>query len=102
MGHAMAPEVRKQGDLDPDRPGYTVAADWWSLGILVFEMITTRPPFGYRDGDNDGRSIRVLASESPASIVFPRDALDSNSDAGRFVSDLLQAEPTARLGYRGA
>jgi serum/glucocorticoid-regulated kinase 2 len=25
--------------------GYTKAVDWWTLGILLFEMITGLPPF---------------------------------------------------------
>lgn len=37
----QAPEVRR-GNL------YTFAIDWWSLGILSYEMITGQVPFGSR------------------------------------------------------
>merc|ERR1712110_101278 len=69
---AMAPEVRRQGEMEPEaRDGYTFAADWWSLGILTYEMIVAKPPFGYRDvSPQHGKCIRELANESPASINF--------------------------------
>merc|ERR1712232_858448 len=66
-------------------------------------MGTTRPPFGYRDGeDRHGRSLRELAAQSPGSIEFPGAVLAGDSPAGLFITDLLQAEPSARLGYAGA
>jgi len=38
--HYMAPEIIK---LAPD--GYGKEVDWWSLGCLIFEMVTGNPPF---------------------------------------------------------
>ena len=34
----MAPEV-------VNRRGHSTAADWWSLGVLMFEMLTGNLPF---------------------------------------------------------
>ncbi|POW15577.1 hypothetical protein PSHT_06959 [Puccinia striiformis] len=38
---SMAPEVLKSG-------GYDRACDWWSLGVILFEMIFGYPPFSSR------------------------------------------------------
>jgi serine/threonine-protein kinase LATS1/2 len=34
----IAPEIL-------DRKGYTQTCDWWSVGVILYEMIIGRPPF---------------------------------------------------------
>ena len=38
----MSPEILQQH-------GHDTSADWWSLGILMFELATGSPPFSGRD-----------------------------------------------------
>lgn len=104
--HAMAPEVHAAADAgqEPSEDsvhesiGYTAAADWWSLGVLAFEMLTASAPFGYLDGDR-GAPICELAAASPKGLDFP----ESSSEAFRdFVSRLLTPAPSERLGHGGA
>jgi ribosomal protein S6 kinase beta len=38
----MAPEMIKGN-------GYGKAVDWWSVGILIFDMLTGNPPFKHRN-----------------------------------------------------
>ena len=55
----MAPEIL-------NRTGHGRAADWWSLGALVYEMLTGMPPFYSRDRDRLFQ--KILTSE----LQFPR------------------------------
>eukprot|EP00929_Paragymnodinium_shiwhaense_P018708 TRINITY_DN1298_c2_g1_i1.p1 TRINITY_DN1298_c2_g1~~TRINITY_DN1298_c2_g1_i1.p1 ORF type:complete len:352 (+),score=90.50 TRINITY_DN1298_c2_g1_i1:70-1125(+) len=103
--HAMSPEVRRLEGVEPSaRKGYTQAADWWSLGVLTFEMIAAKPPFGYRDGQTEtGRTLRELAEESPASIDFSGLGGDTtHAVVADFIARLLESDPAARLGANGA
>ena len=38
----LAPEILEMR-------GHGYAVDWWTLGILVYEMITGRPPFMHKN-----------------------------------------------------
>jgi serum/glucocorticoid-regulated kinase 2 len=47
--------------------GYTKAVDWWTLGVLLYEMLTGLPPF-YSENTNEMYR-RILEDE----LVFPDD-----------------------------
>ncbi|PTB62987.1 kinase-like protein [Trichoderma citrinoviride] len=86
MPEYPAPEIL----LDQNRSG---AADWWTLGIFLYEMLTGLPPFF----DEDTIEIRrkILSSEP---VQFP-DNLDP--DAKDIITRLLDREPNSRLGAKG-
>lgn len=81
----MAPEVI-QG-----RP-YGKECDWWSLGILGFDLMTGSPPFS---GNNQGKIQEKIVKSK---LTFP---YFLSPDAKDLLTRLLRKEPAKRLGYRG-
>jgi serine/threonine protein kinase len=83
----LAPEVLL------DEAGYTKMVDFWSLGVLVFEMCCGWSPFYAEDTQQMYKNIAF------GKVRFPRDAL---SNEGRnFVKGLLNRNPAHRLGAKG-
>jgi len=78
----IAPEVLK-------RQGHGRAVDWWSLGALLFEMITGLPPFYSRNRETMFDKIMKAELQFPAFM---------SEDAKDLLSKLLQREPNERLG----
>jgi len=69
--------------------GYNQAVDWWSLGTLLYEMLTGLPPF-YNE------NLHVMYEKIiRAKLTFPNYL--SNS-AKSFLSALLERNPKERLG----
>ncbi|CAI4223181.1 unnamed protein product [Auanema sp. JU1783] len=87
----MSPEV-----VDRPLDGYTDIVDWWSMGVIAFELITGCSPFTVDGGNNSSKDIarRILTKKVP----FPRDI---NPDAKDFISKLLDKRLQTRLGYNG-
>lgn len=83
----LAPEVLL------DDKGYTKMVDFWSLGVLVFEMCCGWSPFYAEDVQQMYKNIAF------GKVRFPKDAL---SPEGRnFVKGLLNRNPRNRLGANG-
>lgn len=82
----LAPEVLL------DELGYTTMVDFWSLGVLVFEMCCGWSPFYADDTQQMYKNIAF------GKVRFPKDAL---SNEGRnFVKGLLNRNPKHRLGAK--
>lgn len=69
--------------------GHGKGVDWWTLGILVFEMLAGEPPFV--DDDPMGIYQQILAGK----LTFPR-YFDRN--AKNLIKKLLTADLTKRYG----
>lgn len=73
-----------------DESGYTKMVDFWSLGVLIFEMCCGWSPFFAEDNQ------RMYQKIAFGKVKFPRDVL---SPEGRsFVKGLLNRNPKHRLG----
>jgi serum/glucocorticoid-regulated kinase 2 len=81
----LAPEVLKGH-------GHGIAVDWWSLGTLLFEMLTGLPPF-YAQNVNVMYQ-KILSGE----LRFPNYI---SEDAKSLLEGLLTRDPNARLGTKG-
>jgi len=71
--------------------GHSFGADWWSLGILIFEFMTSDTPFSAADQLRIFHKVRHGISHVP----FPSD--DPWTD---LVRSLCQTEPSERLCMR--
>ena len=78
----LAPEIL-------NRQGHGRAVDWWSLGALVFEMLTGLPPWYCRDREQLFEKIRR------AELEFPKYLSPLARD---FCQALLTRDPHRRLG----
>lgn len=73
---------------------YGVEVDWWSFGILLYEMMNGRTPFF----DKNRRAMYTrIVTRSP---TFPKDVF--GPAAIECISGLLNVEPEERLGAKSA
>ena len=82
----LAPEVLL------DEAGYTTMVDFWSLGVLVFEMVCGWSPFYADDTQQMYKNIAF------GKVRFPKDAL--STEGRNFVKGLLNRNPKHRLGAK--
>jgi len=81
----LAPEILT-------RSGHGRAADWWSLGALLYEMLTGMPPFYSRNRD------RLFEKILHMELRTPRDV---SPQCVNILQGLLDRDPSRRLGSDG-
>jgi len=84
----MAPEVILRSG------GYGKPADWWSLGIFTFDLLTGRSPFHSNQGKHVTKE-RILRGKFPTPKIL-------TPEAGDFIRKLLRKQAAKRLGTQGA
>jgi serine/threonine protein kinase len=74
-----------------DQKPYTKAVDWWSLGVILYEMLIGIPPFSNQNLNRLYRSIRNDPIRFPESV---------SPEAQDLLLGLLDRNPLRRLGAR--
>ncbi|KAG5981594.1 hypothetical protein E4U55_002771 [Claviceps digitariae] len=79
----LAPEV-------VSNKGYNKSVDWWSLGILIYEMLCGYTPFW-----DSGSPMRIYENILKGRVKYPQYI---NADAQNLLERLITADLTKRLG----
>lgn len=69
--------------------GHGKGVDWWTLGILVYEMLASYPPFFDED------PMKTYAKIMHGNIAFPRHFSKASTN---LIKKLLHPKPTKRHG----
>jgi len=70
--------------------GYTRSVDWWSLGVILYQMLLGFTPFEYQD--DFGELIRNILN---CRILYPEELVSHNSRS--LLESLLQRNPKQRI-----
>ncbi|XP_067831745.1 ribosomal protein S6 kinase alpha-5-like isoform X1 [Heptranchias perlo] len=84
----MAPEI-----IRGSRSGHGMSVDWWSLGILMFELLTGASPFTLEGEKNSQGEVsrRIMQADPP----LPSEITSAGRD---LIQKLLIKDPKRRLG----
>jgi len=87
----LAPEMVQQDK-------YTCIVDWWSFGILIYEMFYGKTPFVHPSSAKTYRNIIECKLTFP--LYTPKGMVISKHGRS-LIKKLLKIEPSKRLGYEG-
>ena len=83
--HYMAPEVITSH-------GYTLTADYWTVGIILFELLVGYVPFGEDESD----PYAIYEQVQKHKLSFPN-WLDNRNKVKEFITQLLSVNPANRF-----
>lgn len=84
----LSPEIIKN-------EGHNASADWWTIGILVYEMVVGFPPFYHKNQTTMYDLIQNFPVKFPDPVKHKIVMSDTLKD---FISKLLDKNPRTRLG----
>ncbi|KAK9075155.1 hypothetical protein SSX86_003475 [Deinandra increscens subsp. villosa] len=76
--------------------GHGVSADWWSVGVILFELIVGIPPF------NAEHPQTIFDNILNRNIPWPMVPEEMSPEAADLIDQLLTEDPDQRLGARGS
>eukprot|EP00735_Rhodelphis_limneticus_P004380 TRINITY_DN15963_c0_g1::TRINITY_DN15963_c0_g1_i1::g.3855::m.3855 TRINITY_DN15963_c0_g1::TRINITY_DN15963_c0_g1_i1::g.3855 ORF type:complete len:435 (+),score=47.48,sp/P34102/PK3_DICDI/38.39/6e-64,Pkinase/PF00069.20/41,Pkinase/PF00069.20/4.8e-60,Pkinase_Tyr/PF07714.12/2.6e-25,Kinase-like/PF14531.1/69,Kinase-like/PF14531.1/0.00026,APH/PF01636.18/63,APH/PF01636.18/0.64 TRINITY_DN15963_c0_g1_i1:75-1379(+) len=81
------------------RTGHGVEADFWGLGMLLFEMLmgVGETPFAAPDTDNVTMYVNIVTQP----LQFSTDEPNVSAEAKNLLEGLLAKDPEARIGHHG-
>lgn len=91
----MAPEV-----LNPDGKGYGKECDWWSVGVIMYEMLAGFPTFYSNSDSGSGSTIRKIINwKDTLAAAFSDPTLRISRNAQDLIQRFLTEAPL-RIGTR--
>ncbi|OMJ74487.1 hypothetical protein SteCoe_19865 [Stentor coeruleus] len=84
--HYMPPEVI-------EGKGYGTSADFWSLGIMIYEFLCAGVPFG----DDEDEPYAIYEQVLAMRLIYPS-WIDPRSHSRKIIEQLLNRNPVMRLG----
>ena len=84
----MAPEV-----INPGEKGYSFEVDIWSIGIIMYKLLTGKVPFGNKNDNKNEIYKDILKGD----LIFPENSFISES-AKDLITQILVKEPRKRPG----
>jgi len=87
----LAPEIIQS-------KGHNHAVDWWSIGILLYEMIVGFPPFYH----SNQQTMYELIEKFPVKFPDPvKHKIPMSEEVKDLISKLLEKDPDKRIGTEG-
>lgn len=96
LAHYLSPE-------QVSGQGHSLPVDFWSLGVLMYEMMSGSAPWITGDPTQDSEvAIYNRISSHQKGALPPPQGVDFTEDLTALLNDLLEPNPMKRLGARGA
>ena len=83
--------------------GHNIMSDWWSFGILIYELLYGITPFFNKDKNRMYELIEIGELKFPKTIKVENDIkpIKVSDEAKHIITKLLEKNPGSRLGKNG-